>query len=168
MFTEVRFLDFQTFCIKLTLYHSLSVSQRFDSFPLSDTIFAPFEARSLWDLLSSQLCKNSSGEMEAPHLSTEEAEVLRSLPVHRNIFNHMISVHPDVHYFLGTDPLLQVEEEECLDSPQNESEKLLYSSLSIKHLSNEDILVKLALPRFDTFSEETKDNLLTYILVRTV
>lgn len=132
---------------------------------MSATALASSESCALWNLFSFQLCRNQAGLLEVPQFSAEEAEALRELPIHKNIFGNFLSIHPDIHYFLGPDPLLQLEEEACLDPPQVDCAKPFYTSLSVRKLSNDDILVELALPRFARLNGDAKETVLEYILV---
>eukprot|EP01018_Ginkgo_biloba_P011710 Gb_03748 [translate_table: standard] len=100
-----------------------------------------------------------------PTYSTEELDLLRSLPIYRTVIGTYTSINGQEHCIISPGAFFQPIDERCLCYFTASSGGLFYHVLGVSELNNEELLVKFGLPGFEQKNEHDQECILMYLNV---
>lgn len=124
---------------------------------------APFSTADCDELFSLFASDFSPSPSLVPTYSTEELDMLRSLPIYRTVVGTYTSVSGQDHCIICPGAFFQPVDERCLCHYTAASGGLLYHVLGVPELQNEELLVKFGLPGFEQKNEHDQECILIFI-----
>ncbi|GJN01337.1 hypothetical protein PR202_ga18596 [Eleusine coracana subsp. coracana] len=91
----------------------------------------------------------------------EELDVLRTLPMYKTVTGTYTSLLGSDHCILSPTAFFQPSDARCLSCSSNAN--LFLQALGVEQLSDQEILVKFALPGFANKTAQEQENILTYL-----
>ncbi|KAM7270495.1 hypothetical protein ACFE04_029709 [Oxalis oulophora] len=93
----------------------------------------------------------------------EELEVLRSLPIYKNVVGTCTQLHSPDQCMVSVNSFLKPQDELCLSYSSDSVEFLLLRALGIPELHDQKILVRFCLPGFENKPQSQQEDMLIYI-----
>ncbi|KAH9323718.1 hypothetical protein KI387_018357, partial [Taxus chinensis] len=122
--------------------------------------FSSTDCDALFSLFASDFSPSPS---LIPSYSTEELDMLRSLPIYRTVVGTYTSLTRQDHCIISPGAFFQPVDERCLCYFSAASGGLFYHVLGVSELQNQELLVKFGLPGFEQKSESDQECILIYL-----
>lgn len=104
-----------------------------------------------------------SSEAAASAFSSEEHDLLRSLPIYKTCRGGYVSLNQQLHCIVPPSEFLQPDDDLCLEYRDISEGGSLYHALGIPELADHDVMARFALPGFDSQSEREQERILAYL-----
>ncbi|GAB2275278.1 hypothetical protein Dimus_010038 [Dionaea muscipula] len=121
------------------------------------TSFLASDREELFNLFVSDFSSNSS------NYRREELEVLRALPIYKTVVGSFMRIEGQDLCVISPSSFLKPFDEHCLSCAAGSGERLLLIALGVPELSDQQILVRFALPQFEGKTQSEQEDILIFI-----
>lgn len=119
--------------------------------------FLASDCDGLFDLLASDFSSNGS------EYTREDLEVLRDLPIYKTVTGTYTRLRSQDVCLISSNTFLKPYDERCLSHDTDSAESLLIRALGVSELQDQQILVRFALPGFESKPQSEQEDILIYL-----